>query len=106
MVKPPGQALSRRILKIDDSVFIAIKELEIKQVSRPVQQAGVAYFRFGLNTFLVKTREGCRRSDSIKTVAVIEQTKFHNKKLRGRRRLEIGSLLRSHHNESETRMSS
>ena len=42
-----------------------------------MQQTAVVDFRFRVNAFFVKAREGGGRGDAVETVAVIKQTKFH-----------------------------
>src|SRR6266849_9782690 len=65
MIEPPGQLVRSRVLKIDDRVFVAIEQVEIKQVSRAVQQAAVIDFRFRMDSFFVKARENGSRSDAV-----------------------------------------
>ena len=77
MIEPPGQLFRRCIFEIDDRIFIAIKQLEIEKVARAMQQTSVVDFSFGMNTVFVESREGCRRGDAVKTVAMIKDTKFH-----------------------------
>src|SRR5258705_13256613 len=77
MIKPPGQLLCRRILEIDDRVFVAIQQRQVEKVSRAVQQTSVVNFSFAVNTVRVEAREGCGRGDAVETVAVIKNAKFH-----------------------------
>jgi hypothetical protein len=58
MIKPPGQFFGRRILEVDDGVLIAVKQLLIELISRPMQQSRVAHFRVTVYAFFVKTSEG------------------------------------------------
>src|SRR5437762_1471964 len=78
MIEPPRELIRRRVLEIHDRIFVAVKQIEIKQVSGAMQQPAIIDFRFRVDAFFVKAREGRGRSDAVKTVAVIKQTKFHS----------------------------
>src|SRR5439155_26825175 len=63
MVKPPGQAVGTRILKVDDRVFITIEEVRLEELAGPVHQAAVVEHRLGVNARPVETsKEGSRAS--------------------------------------------
>ena len=80
MIEPPGQLFRRRILEIDDGVLVAIEHGFIKQVARTMQQTGVTDISIRVDSFIVETRKGCRRSNAVEAVAVIKHAKFHKKK--------------------------
>ena len=42
-----------------------------------MQQPTVTHFSVWVNSLLIKTGEGRRRSDAVKTMTVIKDTKFH-----------------------------
>src|SRR5882724_3918275 len=72
MIEPPGQLFRRRILEIDNRVFIAVKHIAFEQeVSRPMQQSAIFNTGAGVNSFEIKTRERGRRGNAVKTVSVI-----------------------------------
>ena len=78
MIEPPGQFVRRRILEIDDRVFIAIEHFFVEQnIARAMQQTAVINLGVWIDSLMIKTREGGRGSHAIKTVAVIKDAKFH-----------------------------
>src|SRR6266496_1046736 len=77
MIEPPGQFFGSGIFEINDRIFIAIKHSQVKKIPRSMKQTGVINIRFRMNAFLIKTREGGRRSDAIEAMTMIKQTKFH-----------------------------
>src|SRR5882724_2644318 len=79
MIEPPGQLFRRRILKIDDRVFIAVKHIAFEQeVPRPMQQSAIFNARVVMNSFEIKTRERGRRGNAVETMSVIQNAKFHS----------------------------
>src|SRR2546423_9827738 len=65
MIEPPGQLFRRRILEIDNRVFITIKHIAFEQeVPRTMQQSAVLDARALMNSFEIKTRESRRRGDA------------------------------------------
>src|SRR5256885_8389137 len=78
MIEPPGQLFRRRILEIDDRVFIAVKHIAFEQkVPRPMQQSTVLDARALMNSVEIKTRERRRGGNAVKAMAVIKNAKFH-----------------------------
>jgi hypothetical protein len=49
----------------------------VEEVAGPVQKARVIDLSFRMNAFLVEASESGRRSDTVKAVAVVKETKFH-----------------------------
>ena len=45
-----------------------------------MQQPTVTHFSVGMYSLLIKTGEGRRRSDAVKTMTVVKDTKFHTSK--------------------------
>src|SRR5437763_7669424 len=81
MIEPPGQLLRRRILEIDDRVFIAVKHIAFEQeVAWPMQESAIFNTGVVVNSFEIKTRERGRRGNAVKTVSVIQNAKFHKVK--------------------------
>jgi hypothetical protein len=73
MIEPPGELLGSCVLEVDDRVLVRIKHSQVKQISRPVQQACVINFRFRMDALFVETSEGRCGSDPVETVSVIKE---------------------------------
>src|SRR5207244_1903650 len=73
MIEPPGQLFRRRILEIDDRIFIAVEHIAFEQeIPRAMQQSTVLDAGAVMNSFEIKTRERRRRGNAVETMSVIE----------------------------------
>jgi hypothetical protein len=77
MIKPPSQTIRSRIFEINNRILIAVKHLQVEERTRTVQKAPVLDLGVRTNSFLVKAGEGSGRGDSIETMAMVKQAKFH-----------------------------
>jgi hypothetical protein len=70
MIEPPGQLRRTGILKVNDGVFVAVKQTLIEELRRAMRQAGVGKFRLGMNRLPHKAREDGGRGGSVKAPVV------------------------------------
>src|SRR5215470_17343500 len=77
MIEPPRQFWRRRVLEIDNRIFIAVEHVFVEKIAGPVQQTAVVHLSLLIDSFVIKPGEGGRRSDAVKAVTVIKDAKFH-----------------------------
>ena len=66
-----------RILKIDDSVFIAVKKCILKQLISFMGHARISKFSVGVELVCIELREQRGRGGAVKAMIVIEDPNFH-----------------------------
>jgi hypothetical protein len=77
VIEPPRYAGRRRVLEIDDGVFVALELFLIEKRSGTMHQANVLKFGVLANAFPVKPRKKCSRTGSIKTFVVVKDPYLH-----------------------------
>lgn len=77
MVKPPRQPLVRTVFEINDRIFVAVKLLAVKCISRSMHCRRIGDLSLLVYLFAVKFAEYRSRCRAVETVAVIEYSKFH-----------------------------
>src|SRR5260370_20430952 len=78
MVKPPGDLGRRRVLKIDDHVFIAIEVALVKKRSGAMHQTAELEGCVRANALAVEAIKHGRRCGSVKALAVVEHPYFQS----------------------------
>src|SRR5260221_5906651 len=73
MVEPPGHFRRIRILKIDDCVFIAVKQAGYPRLRGAMGHSSEVKFRFGVEAFLIEPIEQSGGGGAIKTTVVEAQ---------------------------------
>jgi len=71
MIEPPGEARVGGIFKIDDGIFIAIKERVVKKLLGFVSQAGVDELRVTREILFIESAEERSGRGSVEAVIVI-----------------------------------
>lgn len=107
MIEPPRESFGGSVLEVDDCILIAVKHVQVEESTGTVGQSGVVDFGERFYSFFIEPRECCCGRNSIETMTVIKQTKFHNHavrvyfvvssykaQLRQQRRLELRSDVR------------
>ena len=77
MVEPPGQALRRAVLEIDDCVLVPVEHRLVEERAGRVQKRRVRNLRRGVFVRAIEAREDGGRGDAVETLAVVEESKSH-----------------------------
>jgi hypothetical protein len=72
MIEPPSDIGRTGVLEVDDSVFVSVKLLFVKERACAVDESRKFELHVTPNPFAVKTREQGGRRSSIKTLVVIK----------------------------------
>jgi hypothetical protein len=77
VVKPPGELRTRRVLKVDNSVFVPVEQAFFKDLRSLVSHSREQEFGAGIEPILNEPAEKRSRSRSVETVVVVENTYSH-----------------------------
>ena len=72
MIEPPRQFGRRRVLEIDNGILVTVEHSFVKKIAWSMQESAIFNVRSAIDSFVVKPAEYGRRSDAVKTMAMIE----------------------------------
>jgi hypothetical protein len=74
MIEPPGNFWRVGILKIDDHVFVAVKQAVFPRLHCPVRHSREVEFRVRVESFTIEAIEKCGGSGAIKAAVMKAQS--------------------------------
>ena len=78
MIEPPRQPLRRRILEINDRIFIPVEHMAFEQeIPRAMQQSAIFNGHVPMNSFKIKTRERRCGGNAVEAMTMVENAQFH-----------------------------
>ena len=82
MIEPPREPLVGTVFEINDRILVSIQLFPVKGIARPMHSGRITDLRIRVDLSAVKFTKDRRRRNAVKTVAVIENSKFHKNRLR------------------------
>ncbi len=74
MIEPPGNFWRVGILKIDDHVFVAVKQAVFPRLNCAMRHSGEMEFRVSVESFTIEAIENCGGSGAIKAAVMKAQS--------------------------------